>query len=90
MNEKNQTSLPLAPILQTVKVDVRNAREFKPEGQSRVYYSADAEVATPGQRWATLRLKVSSSVAPVPTGLQEIVIDSFDLKKGEGVAHVVA
>lgn len=91
MNDKPTPSfMPIAPVLATVEVEVRNAREFRPEGQTKVYYSADAEVASPGQRWSTLRLKVTSTVAPVPTGRQSIQIDSFDFKKGEGVAHVVA
>lgn len=88
-NETAPVALPLAPIIQTVRVEVRNAREFRPEGKHDVFYSADAEVATPGQRWQTLRLTVRSSTGPVPTGPQNIVIDGFDLKKGEGAAHVV-
>lgn len=83
-------AMPLAPVVQTVRVEVRNAREFRPEGKSVVFYSADAELATPGQRWATLRLKISSTTGPVPVGMQDIVVDGFDLKKGEGVGHVVS
>lgn len=83
-------SMPVAPLVQTVRVDVRNAREFRPEGKSVVFYSADAELATPGQRWATLRLKISSTTGPVPVGMHDVIVDGFDLKKGEGVGHVVA
>lgn len=83
-------ALPVAPIVQTVEVEVRNAREFRPEGKAQVFYSADAEMATPGERWATLRLRVASTTGPVPTGRQKVVLDGFDLKKGEGVAHVVS
>lgn len=92
MNEKqtNTTaaSMPLAPIAQTIRVEVKNGREFRPEGKSETYFSADAELATPGQRWSTIRLTVKHS-SPVPLGMQDIILDSFDLKKGEGVAHVV-
>lgn len=87
--QNNPASLPLAPIVQTVKVEVRNAREFRPEGQNRVFYSADCELATPGSRWSTLRVKLSSTTGPVPTGMRSVVVDGFDLKKGEGVGHVV-
>lgn len=80
--------MPVAPIAQSLRVMVSNPREFRPEGKSEIYYSADAELATPGHRWSTLRLTVRHS-APVPTGVQEIVLDGFDLKKGEGAAHVV-
>lgn len=78
-----------ATFQMTFKVEVRNPREFRPEGKSIVFYSADAELATPGQRWSTLRVKVSSTTGPVPVGLQTIVVDGFDMKKGEGVGHVV-
>lgn len=89
-NTKNPvaSAMPVAPIAQTIKVNVSNSREFRPEGKSEIYYSADAELATPGSRWSTIRLTVKHN-APVPTGLQDIMLDGFDLKKGEGVAHVV-
>lgn len=89
---KTQTapiSLPVAPVVNAYEVEVRNPREFRPEGQATIYYSADAEMATPGERWATLRLRVSSKTGPVPTGKQKVVLDSYDLKRGEGVCHVV-
>lgn len=88
--EKNTpvSDMPIAPIAVSIKVNITNPREFRPEGKSEIYYSADAELATPGHRWSTLRLTVRHS-APVPTGLQEIMLDGFDLKKGEGAAHVV-
>ena len=91
MNETTKVTaatMPVAPIAQAIKVDVRNAREFRPEGKSEIYYSADAELATPGSRWSTIRLTVRHT-GPVPTGTQEIILDGFDLKKGEGAAHVV-
>lgn len=77
----------LAPFVQTLKVEVRNPREFRPEGKSQVYYSADAELATPGNRWSTIRLTVRHT-GPVPTGLQDVVLDGYDLKQGIGAAHI--
>lgn len=80
-------SLPVAPVAIGIQVEVRNPREWKPDNSREVYYMADAEVATPGKRWATLRVKVKSD-RPVPTGMQTIVLDTFDFKKGIGEAHV--
>lgn len=93
-NEKNNTpstgsALPVAPISVSVEVEVRNSREFRPDNSREIYYSADAELSSPGARWSTLRVKVVSKTGPVPTGLHKLVIDGFDLKKGEAVGHVV-
>lgn len=74
----------------TVKAVVRNSREYKPtEGPhvGEVFYSADAEVATPGNRWSTLRLRVSGR-SRIPEGEQTLVVTSIDGNKGEGVCHV--
>lgn len=77
------------PIFSAIQVEIRNPREFRPEGKSQTFYSADAEVPSPGHRWSTLRLKISSTTGPVPTGVRSIVVDMVDMKKGEGVGHVV-
>lgn len=93
MDEKKQATAPIMLAVATeatYTVEIRNAREFRPEGRPDVFFSADAEMATPGKRWATLRLKVTSKTGPVPTGLQKIALDSCDYKTGLGVAHVVA
>lgn len=81
------TPPPLATFVQTFKVNVTNPREFRPEGKAQVYFSADAELSTPGQRWSTIRLTVRHT-GPVPTGMQEIVLDGYDLKQGVGAARI--
>lgn len=84
------TTPALATLQLTVRAVVRNSREFKQtEGPhtGEVYFSADAELATPGNRWSTLRLKVRGR-SRIAEGEQTLVIESMDGNKGEGVAHV--
>lgn len=79
------------PALQlTVRATVRNSREYKPTEGPRVgetFFSADAEVATPGNRWSTLRLRVTGR-SLIPEGEQNLVVTSIDGNKGEGICHV--
>lgn len=87
-NTPTPTALPALQL--SVRAIVRNSREYKPTEGPRVgeiFYTADAEVATPGNRWSTLRLRVTGR-ARIPEGEQNLVVLSIDGNKGEGVAHV--
>lgn len=85
--------LQLAPdVLQlTFEAEIRNPRTFTAtDGQNagKTYYSADAEMATPGARWSTIRIRVRSH-APLVAGRARLHIVTMDGPKGEGVADVV-
>lgn len=81
------------PVLQlTFAADVRNPREFTAtEGPNagKTYYTADAELATTGARWSTIRVKVRSRTPIVPARYNLLMVQ-MDGGKGEGVADILA
>lgn len=86
----NATPAP-ATLQLTVKAVVRNSRSGKFSDGAHVgetWYSADAEVASPGNRWSTLRLRVQGK-STIAEGEQTLVITSIDGNQGVGVCHVL-
>lgn len=83
--------MPTVPVLElTFKAPVRNPRTYTPtEGSNagKTYYTADAELLTPGSRWLSVRLKVTSKT-PIVDGVQTLCLDQLD-GKGSGVSHIV-
>lgn len=83
---------PALPALQLlVEADVRRPSQYTPtEGSNagKTYYSADAELATPGARWSTIRIRVRSKT-PLVAGRARLAIVQMDANKGEAVADVV-
>ena len=84
------SNTPPATLQLTFKADVRNCRSFTAvEGANagKTYYTADAELMTPGARWSTIRLKVRSRV-PIVEGSHNLVMVTMDGAKGEGIADI--
>lgn len=84
------------PAPATLQLDfealVRNARTFTAtEGSNagKTYYTADAELATPGARWSTIRIKVRSRT-PITEGPARLLMVTMDGAKGEGVADLLS
>lgn len=79
-------------VLQLVfEADVRNPSQFTPsEGSNagRTYYTADAELLTPGSRWSTIRIKVRGKI-PIAAGRARLRMVTMDGAKGEGVAEIL-
>lgn len=83
---------PTETLQLTFRAAVRNPRSFTAsEGSNagKTYYTADAELATPGARWSTIRIKVRSR-APIAEGVYSLVMATMDGAKGEGVADLIA
>ncbi len=75
----------------TFEAPVRNARTFTAtEGSNagKTYYTADAELATPGARWSTIRIKVRSRTS-ITEGPSRLLWVTMDGAKGEGVADLI-
>lgn len=73
------------------KAEVRNPRQFTAtEGSNagKTYFTADAELLTPGSRWSTVRIKVRSRTPIVP-GTYDLAMVQMDASKGEGVADII-
>lgn len=90
-NETSNTKNAPQTLQLTFEAQVRNARSFTAtEGANagRTYYSADAELATPGARWSTIRIKVRSRT-PITEGVRRLLMVTMDGAKGEGVADLV-
>lgn len=86
------TNTPAPATLQlTFDAPVRNARTFTAtEGANagKTYYTADAELSTPGARWSTIRIKVRSRT-PITEGPARLLMVTMDGAKGEGVADLI-
>lgn len=86
----NTNSTP-ATLQLTFDAIVRNPRTFTAtEGSNagRTYYTADAELATPGARWSTIRIKVRAKT-PIVEGPARLLMVTMDGAKGEGVADIL-
>lgn len=85
-------STPTTNALQlTFDAVVRNARTFTASdgaNAGKTYYTADAELATPGARWSTIRIKVRART-PISEGLSRLLMVTMDGAKGEGVADII-
>lgn len=83
---------PAENVLQLVfEAEVRNPSQFTPsEGSNagKTYYTADAELLTPGARWSTIRIKVRGRT-PIVAGRARLRMLSMDGGKGEGVAEIL-
>lgn len=80
-----------ATLQLTFEAPVRNARTFTAtEGSNagKTYYTADAELCTPGARWSTIRIKVRSRT-PIVEGPAKLLMVTMDGAKGEGVADLI-
>lgn len=81
-----------ATLQLTFRAEVRNPRTYTAtEGANagKTYYTADAELATPGARWSTIRLRVRSK-SPIVAGSANLVMVSMDGAKGEGIADILS
>lgn len=82
---------PALPSLQlVVEAEIRRPSQYTPtEGSNagRTYYSADAELATPGARWSTIRIRVRSKT-PLVAGRARLNLVQMDANKGEAIAEL--
>lgn len=91
-NATNAPQSPALPVLNLrVRAEIRNVSQFTPtEGSNagRTYYTATAELSTPGAKWSTMRLRVRGRT-PIPEGLHDLAVLSLDYNKGEGLAECI-
>lgn len=90
---KMSTNTPATlPALQLfIEAEIRNPRQYTPtEGSNagHTYYTADAELSTPGARWSTIRLKVRSAT-PMVAGRVRLSLVKVDQNEGVGVADII-
>lgn len=89
-NETSNTKNAPQTLQLTFDATVRNARQFTAQegaNAGKTYYSADAELSTPGARWSTIRIKVRSRT-PIVNGVHRLLMVTMDGAKGEGVADI--